>query len=243
MKNTNTKKFEGEGRMIRKAFAFFVLVASTLNVSAQKNAVLDAFSKHGIDATILNPNNVQEPDDYAFDFRQTTIAGGKTNVTVAKFDPSAPKGEQWIVVSVEGKSPSKGDINTFRKNKVKPESGNKADDASYRIENESADRLVVSYKPDALSLAKDAAFMKDCRLYMSINLKSKKLEQVQALNEKPLKIKILNAEKLEMITRYIRNEETKRYFPVNEDLNIQAKFMGQPVNVQTITEYSNYSKK
>lgn len=243
MKNTITKKFEGEGRMIKKAFAFFVLVASTLSVSAQKNAVLDAFSKHGIDATILDPANVQEPDDYAFDFRQTTIAGGKTNVTIAKFDPSLPKEEQWTVVSMDGKSPSKGDIKTFRKGKVKPESSTRADDASYRIEKEAADRLVFSYKPDAASVPKDAAFMKDCRLYLTINLKSKKLEQVQALNEKPLKIKILNAEKLVLTTTYTRNEETKRYFPVNEDLNIQAKFIGQALTVQTITEYSNYSKK
>ncbi|SHE49165.1 hypothetical protein [Pedobacter caeni] len=243
MKNTNLMKFEGEGRMMKSVFTLFVLVASTLTVSAQKTAVLDAFSKHGIDATILNPANVQEPDDYAFDFKQTTIAGGKTNVTIAKFDPSRAKEEQWTVVSMDGKSPSNGDIKTFRKGKVKPESPSKADDASYRIESESAECLVVSYKPDPASLPKDAAFLKDCRLYMSINLKSKKLEQVQGLNEKPLKIKILNAEKLELTTRYTRNEETKRYFPVNEGLNIQAKFIGQAVNVQTITEYSNYSKK
>lgn len=237
------KKFEVEGRMIKTLLILFILVVSTLHVSAQKTVVLDAFSKHGIDAGILSPANLQEPDDYAFDFRQTTIAANKTTVTIAKFDPSGPKEEQWTVISVNGKSPSKGDISSFRKNKVKEGASGQADDASYKIEKESADYLVVSYKPNATTVSKDAAFMKDCRLYMTINLKSCKLEQVQALNEKPLKIKILNAEKLDLITKYSYNGQAKRYFPVNEDLNIQAKFMGQAVNVQTVTERSNFTKK
>lgn len=237
------KKFELEGRMIKILLALFILMAFSDNVSAQKTAVLNAFSKHGIDAGILSPTNTQEPDDYAFDFKQTTITAGKTNVIVAKFDPSQAKEEQWTVLSVDGKSPSKGDISSFRKNQSKPQSSNQADEASYRIEKESADYLVVSYKPDATVLPKDAAFMKDCRLFMTINLKTKKLEQVQAINEKPVKIKILNADKFDLTIKYTKNEQAKRYFPVVQDLNMQAKFMGQAVSVQTLTEYSNYSKK
>jgi hypothetical protein len=232
MKNTNA----------RTLLVLFILVVSTLHVSAQKTVVLDAFSKHNIDAGMLNPANLQEPDDYAFDLKQTTIAAGKTNVTIAKFDPSRPKEEQWTVVSVDGKSPSKGDVNSFRKNKVKQQSSEQSDDASYKIEKESADYLVISYKPNATTVPKDAAFMKDCRLYMTINLKTCKLEQVQAQNEKPVKIKILNVEKFDLVMKYNQND-AKRYFPVNEDLNIQAKFIGQPVTVQTLTERSNFVKK
>lgn len=249
MKKTNAMtltnlKFRLKHSKMKAIFlALFLLVVSALTASAQKSVVLDAFSKHGIDAGILNANSLQLPDDYAFDFKQTTIAAGKETIIIAKFDPSNPKEEQWTVVSSNGKSPSKSDINTFRKNQTKEPGANQTDEASYKIEKESADYLVISYKQDPVSIAKEAAFMKDCRLYMTINLKTKKLEQVEAINEKPLKIKILNAEKLNLVTKYTKNDQANRYFPTYQTLNIQAKFLGQAVTVQTITEYSNYAKK
>lgn len=221
----------------------FLLVIATFTASAQKSTVLNAFSKHGIDAGMLNADNLQQPDDYAFDLKQTTIAAAKQTVIMAKFDPKSPKDEQWTVVSVDGKAPSKSDINGFRKNQNKQAGSNQADEGSYRLEKETPDHLVVSFKQDPGTISKDAAFLKDCRLYMTVNLKTKKLEQVQALNEKPVKINILNADKLELVTTYVRNDQGSRYFPVNQGLNISAKFMGQAVNVQTIIEYTNYNKK
>lgn len=241
--NDEKKRFELRGNILKTLFALFLWVISTLSVSAQKSAVLDVFSKHGIDAGILDPNYLQQPEDFAYDLRQTTIAGGKETVIEAKFDPAGPKDEQWTVVAVNGKSPSKSDINSFRKNQSKPAESNQADIASYRVEKESSDYLVVSYKPDAASIPRDAAFMKDCRSYLTINLKNKALEQVQVLNEKPVKIKILNAEKFDVVTKYSWNGQAKRYFAMNQNLNILAKFLGQTVTVQTTSEYSGYTKK
>lgn len=221
----------------------FLLVTMTVTASAQKQGVLDAFSKYGIDTSILNDDNLQQPVDYAFDLKQTTVAADKETTIVAKFDPSGSKDEQWTVVSVDGKSPSKSDINTFRKNHGKQPASAKTDESSYKIEKETPDYLVISYKQDAASIDKDAAFMKDCRLYMTVNLKTRRLEKVQAINEKPLKIKILKAEKLDLVMKYNWNEQAKRYFSSSEDLNILAKFLGQSLTVKTITEYSNYIKK
>jgi uncharacterized protein YjhX (UPF0386 family) len=221
----------------------FLLMITTFTASAQKSTVLDAFSKHGIDAGMLNADNLQQPTDYAFDLKQTTITAAKQTVIMAKFDPKSPKDEQWTVVSVDGKAPSKSDVNGFRKNQNKQAASNQADEGSYKVEKETPDHLVVSFKQDPGTISKDAAFLKDCRLYMTINLKTKKLEQVQAVNEKPVKINILNADKLELVTKYIKIDQGQRYFPMHQELNISAKFMGQAVNVQTITEYANYTKK
>ena len=230
-------------KTIKLVPALALLLLGAQPVFAQKSVVLNAFSKYGIDAGILDPANLQQPDDYAYELKQTTITTGKESVLVAKFDPAAAKEEQWRVVSVNGQSPSRSDINGFRKGQHKADGGNRADDASYRIENESADKLVISYKVDAASVPKDAAFMKDCRSYMTINLGNKQLEQIRVINEKPLKIKILNADKFEMVQLYLRNEPSKRYFPLHQNLDIQSRFMGQDVRVQTITEYANYKKK
>lgn len=83
------------------------------------------------------------------------------------------------------------------------------DDATYIIEKETPGQLVISYKQNPNPSDKDAAFMKDCRMYMTINLKTKKVEQVQAINEKPLKIKMLNAEKFDLTIK-IQLERTGR---------------------------------
>lgn len=245
MKNTKTVTLNNKFGLKSGAtlVALFFMVMSAFTASAQKSTVLTAFSKYGINTGILNPDNLEQPENYAYDLKQTTITTGKQIVTVAKFDPSSPKAEQWTVVSIDGKAPSKSDISTFRKNQAKSTSSNKTDEASYKIEKESPDHLVVSYKTDPASLDKDAAFMKDCRLYMTINLKTKKLEQVQALNEKPVKIKILNAQKLDIVTKYTKDEQANRYLITTQDLNISAKFLGQALDVQTISEYSNYTKK
>lgn len=239
MKNTKVMKLNFGPETL---LAFFLLLTTAFTASAQKSIVSDAFSKHGIDVSILNPDNLKRPDDYAFDFKQTVTTTGKQSVTVARFDPSSPKEEQWTVISLDGKTPSKGDIYSFRKNQAKSETP-QPDDSSYKIEKENSDYLVISFKMDPNSIPKDASFMKDCRSYLSINLKTKKLEQSQIINEKPVKIKILTADKFEGTLKYNWNAQAKRYFSANEDVNIQAKFIGQAVNVQTTTEYSNYTRK
>lgn len=223
---------------------FLLLVTVALGAAAQKSVVLDALSKHGIDAGILDPPALQQPDDYAFDLRFSSTAAGKQTVTVAKFDPSNSAEERWTVVSVDGKTPTRAEINSFRKNRSKPQSASpRADDASYKIDKETADFLLISYKQDAASVPKDASFMKDCRSYMTINLKTRKIEQVQAINEKPVKVNILNAEKFEVTVKYNWNEQAKRYLTASDNLNMLAKFLGQTTTVETVSEYSNYARR
>lgn len=236
----NIKPVSGSGKTA--LLAAFLLAISMLSASAQKTSVLSVLSKYNIDAAILDPNNFVQPDDYSFDLKQSTSAAGKGKTIEAKFDPSAPANEQWTVVSVDGKSPSKGDINEFRKNQSKP-AQSKSDDSSFRIEKETPDYLVISSKIDAATAPKDAAFMKDCRSLITVNLKTKRVEQIQTLNEKPVKIKILSVDKLNIVTKYRWDEQAKRYFTINQNLDMQGKFLGQSLPVQTISEYSNYAKR
>ncbi|MCC9064719.1 hypothetical protein [Flavobacterium piscisymbiosum] len=228
-------------RMTTLILFLTMLFAST--ISAQKSKISDVFFKYGIDSSVLNPEKTKRPDNFAFDFKQTVITSASEAVTIAKFDPSNSDTERWTVVSIDGKSPSKSATNSFRKNQNKPSPALQADDASYKIEKESADQLVISYKVDPSSLTKENSFIKDCRFYMVINLKSKKLDQIQTLNEKPVKINILTADKFDLVVKYKWDEQSRQYLPINEKLHMEAKFIGQATNVETITEYSNYIKK
>jgi len=228
---------------MKKLLLLLFLNLTVLFSFAQKSLVLDAFAKYGIDVIILEPQAKQRPENFAFDYKYTSITGNKEVVTMANFNPSKPEQERWTVTSVKGKAPSASEIKTFRKShsQAQPIAG-KVDESTYKIEKENADQLVVSYKQDLSSMPSQASFMKDCRLYMTINLKTKRLEKLQSLNEKPLKIKIFNAEKLDLTVKYIYNEEEKRYLTESEDLNLIVKFLGQLTPMETISEYSNYRK-
>ncbi|MES2653251.1 MAG: hypothetical protein V4663_16040 [Bacteroidota bacterium] len=228
---------------MKKFLSLTLLLLPFLSTFAQKSVVEKAFIKYGIDSAILDTKTNQRPENYAFDFKYTSISNGKEAVTLANFDPSKPEAERWTVLSIKGKAPSQSEIKTFRKNHNVPQTAAVlSDQRSYKIEKENADILVISYKQDPSTLPAESAFLKDCRLYMTINLKTKRLEKIQSLNEKPLKIKIFNAEKLDLVITFKYNETEKRYFTESEDLNLIVKFLGQLAPMETISEYSNYKK-
>jgi acetylornithine deacetylase/succinyl-diaminopimelate desuccinylase-like protein len=209
---------------------------------AQKSIVLESFKKYGIDPGLLDPKSRDRPDNYTFDYKYTSVSSNKETVTIAKYDPSKEEQERWTVISVKGKAASASDIKAFRKNHSKPPVTATTDESTYTIEKVTADFLVISYKQDPASMPAEAQFMKDCRLYMTINLKTKRLEKLQSLNEKPLKIKIFKAEKLDLVVKYTYDEQEKRYFTESEDLNLMVKFLGQLAPMETISAYSNYKK-
>jgi len=228
---------------MKKLLLLIFLNLSVLLSFAQKSLVIDAFTKHGIDPSILEAQTKQRSDNYAFDYKYTSISGNKETVTTASFDPSKPEQDRWTVISVKGKTPSTSEIKAFRKSHSQPQPiSGKVDESTYKIEKQNADLLLISYKQDPSSISAEASFMKDCRLYMTVNLKTKRLEKLQSLNEKPLKIKIFNAEKLDLVVKYIYNEKEKCYFTESEDLNLIVKFLGQLAPMETISEYSNYRK-
>jgi hypothetical protein len=228
---------------MKKLFSVILLTISGLCTFAQKSDVLAAFRKYGFDPIILETQTRQRPANYAYDLKYTSITGEKENVSIAKFDPSKPEGEQWSVVSVKGKSPSASDIKTFKKEHSKPPANpGKTDENTYKIEKDNTDYMVISYKQDPASIPSEASFMKDCRHYITINKKTKRLEKLQSLNEKPLKIKILKAEKLDLVVKYNYNESENIYLTESEDLNLMVKLLGQLAPFETISEYTNYKK-
>ncbi len=228
---------------MKSLFVLILFVLTASHTFAQKAVVLEAFKKHGINANVLDAEKKQRPDNYAFDYKYTQVTDAKEKVTLARFDPSKTEEKRWTVISIGGKAPSASDIKTFKKQHAKPQPVNaKVDESTFKIHKETADILVISYKQDPTTLPEEASFMKDCRLYMTINLKTKRLEKLQSLNEKKLKIKILNAEKLDLVVTYTYNEQEQRYFPITEDLNLLVKFLGQLAPMETISEYSNYKK-
>ena len=227
---------------MKRLFTILILSVSGLTSSAQKQVVLDLFKKHGIDAGILEQQNSQPADDHAFDLKYSLITDSKETVTLAKYDPSKPQSDRWTVITVNGKTPGKSEVKAFLKSHSKQPVSAKIDDATFLVEKETPESVVISYKQDPASLPVEAQFMKDCRIHMTVNLNTKRMEKLQSLNEKPLKVKIFNAQKLDLVVKFTWNAQEQRYFTQSEDMNLIIKFLGQLSPMETISEYSNYKK-
>lgn len=217
-------------------------VALSIQGSGQKQLVLDAFKNHGLDPAILEPQSVQTPESCSYDLKVTTISTGKEKVVTAHHDADKTGDDRWSVQTVNGKSPNNAAIKAFRKEHgqpVRPSTG--IDEATLRIDKETPTQLLISYKVRTAELPSEAAFLKNCRIHLTINLETKRLEQMQTLNEEPVKIKIFTAEKLDLTVSYRYDEALHKYVSVREDLNLLIKLLGQLSPIETISEYSNFS--
>lgn len=209
---------------------------------AQKQAVMSALAKYKLDESILNPNVKAAMENYYFDSRRLSITRDDQKTEVARHDPSKPAGQRWILVSVNGQSPSRKEQAAFDKehNQVPPKM--KIDEGTMKLESDGQDRLVISYKYDPSSVPEESSFIKDCRAYQHINTKTGLLEKSATKNEKPLKIKVVNVPALNSEVNYTYDTDAKSYFIQNEKIAMTIKLLGIPVNSLITTEYTNYKK-
>lgn len=213
------------------------------HAKAQKDAVLAVLAKYKLDEKILDEKLRQKPTDYSYDLKETVSTEGKEKVVLAHYDASKNEEERWDVISADDEKPSTAEIKRFMKEHGKaPTPPIRIDDSSYKIEKEDANNLVVSFKPDPASLVGDNTFLKDCRIFLTIDLKTGKLIKGESLNEKPLKIKTFNVPSMTTSAELNWNEAAGLYLPKKETINLVIKLLGQQIETLTIFEYSNFTK-
>ncbi len=227
---------------MKKYFLIGALILCTGIASAQKSTVLSALDKYKIDHSILEPSIKSVPEDLSFDIKNTSVAADREKVYLAHYDASKPEGSRWTVNSVNGAAPSNADINAFLREHKKPAETGKVDENSMKVESDANGKLVVSYKIEATTLPKEMAFIKDMRTELTINTQTKRLESLHSINEKTLRIKILNVDKMDLTLTYRFDNALNRYLPVKQDLNMGIKLLGQFVATENSTEYSNFKK-
>lgn len=213
------------------------------NAMAQKSTVLNAFAKHNLDTKILDANIAKTPENLSFDVKVTSLVATKETVKEGSYDATKPEGQRWTLKSVDGKTPTAKEIDAFVKEHANAVKLNPSvDESTYRVESETPDKLSVSYKIDEASLPKESKFMKDCRITKDVNLRTKRLEKVSTINEKPVRIKIVNAEKLNVIANLSYRPDLGGYVPTDNEMIMVIKFLGQSVNMDTKTQFSNFRK-
>jgi len=228
-----------------KKILFFIALTISVSAFSQNEEVMKKLKEAGITGEVLSSNLKDSDAEYFYDVKITTVNSSETKVEECKFDPTKKIGERWILKTVDGGSPSKKDLKNFDKahNTKQPNINGKVDESSWGIEKDDADYLVVSFKYDKTSLPKKYAFLGDCKGLAYFNKKSKSLEKAEFVNERPIKIKIFNVTKLDMAVYYFFNKEAQTYMIKKEDLDMQVKLLGQLVDINEKSEFSNYRKK
>jgi hypothetical protein len=229
---------------MKKILVLAFLAIGSLQAMAQKDVVLAALAKYKIDeSTILDDKLRAKPEDYAYDLKETVTTEGRQKIILAKYDPTKAETERWTVISEDDQDPTTTEIKRFKKEHGKAAvPPMKIDESTYKVDKEEGNNLTLTYKYDPASLVEDNAFIKDFRVYLTINTQTGKITKVENVNEKPLKIKTFNIPTLNTYSELTWSEADKRYMPKKDNTTMVIKLLGQEATTVTILEYSNFKK-
>ncbi len=210
----------------------------------QKAEVEKKLKEYDIPHGFFEDNLKDENANHSFKIKTTTITSEETKVEEGTYDPTLADGERWKLISVNGNEPSNKENKQFHKAHNTSENsgaGEPADD-DWKIIEDNDSELIIGFKYREENLAHKYKFLAKCDGKVFIDKKNKRLDKVEFVNNGPLKIKIFNVDKLEMTVTYKMEEGTQTYLIEKEDILMDARILGQTVEVKEISEFSEYKK-
>ena len=226
-----------------KQFTLLLALLVSLSAMAQKSVVLDKLKEYQFSEDLLTENLKDADAQYYFNLKTTTVETDKTKIEDGEFDPTRPIGQRWKLLSVDGNTPSKKEVKKYNKahNTTQNDVNGQLDDNAWKIEQDDANTLVISFKYDKSTLPKKYAFLGDCKGMAFFNKSTKKLEKAEFVNVGDLKIKIFNVTNLDMVVYYSPDDELAGLIE-KEELLMNVKLLGEIVEIKEINEYSNYKR-
>lgn len=221
---------------MKKIFLAALLLTST-TLFAQKATVLQALKKYNVTEDVLNTNLKANLEKYPHQIERTVTINEKDKVYISSFDPNKQNPPQWTLVTVNGKSPSKGDQKAFDK-EHDMKTDFKIDENTLKVAKDDGNSLEISYQLDPASLDQDHGFLKDCLYTLHINAKTGRLEKLTEANLKNLKIKILKVTKMTTLINYKYIEKDKIYVPIDSRVELVIKLLGNEMPMITSEKYS-----
>jgi len=232
-------------RMVLLSVMLFLFLGINQSIFGQKAEVIKRLQELGMSEQLLSGNIIGENTLYSYDAKFSTTSNNKTDVELASFDPTQPKGSQWVLISKNGKSPSKGDIKKFNKahNAEQEDINTEPDDSSWKIISDDEHFLIVGMRFNASGLPQKYAFLADCDAELYFDKGAKRLYKAHFYNSKPLKIKIFNVVKLDMTIEYMQIAEKDASVVKDETIVMDVKILGNIVEIIETSEFSNYKEK
>ena len=211
---------------------------------AQKSLVDEKLKAYNIPEDFFIDNLSEEDATHAFKIKVTEETSDKTTINIASFDPRKDEGKRWELISVNGNPPSKKQTKNFLKehNSSDDSFDSKQDDDDWSVVKDDEHFLVIGFKYKEANLPHKYKFLSQCNAEIYIDKEAKKLYKVRFYNVGPLKIKIFNVVKLDMAVKYIQEEGTGAYLMEEQDMVIDAKLLGQIVEVKSNTVFYDYEK-
>ena len=236
-----------------KKFKFFTLVLTLIiassGVFAQKAVVEEKLKEYGIPQGYFEDNLKQENSNHTFQIGITTktssaSTGDTKEVEIGVFNPKLEEGKRWTLNTVDGNSPTNKQIKHFNKahNSSDDYDFGEPDDNDWKIIEDNENQLIVEFRYREENLPHKYKYLAGCIGKVFINKMSKRLEKIEFRNDGPIKVRIFNVSKLNMVIYYLYDEETNTYLMEKEDVLMDAKMLGQSVEVEMITEFSDYKK-
>lgn len=219
-----------------KKLIIAVLLLTSFTAFAQKSSVLQAFKKYNVSEDVLNTDFKVNLEKYAYEVQRTVTLNEKSKVYVSNFDPSKQDSLKWTLVSVNGKSPSKGEQKAFDK-EHDLKLNFKIDESTFKVAKDDGNKLEISYQYDPATLDKDHLFLKDCLYTLHINAKTGRLEKLTEINLKDLKIKILKVTKMATLINFTYVEKDKVYVPTDNSIEIVIKMLGNEIPMLTTEKF------
>jgi hypothetical protein len=220
-----------------KKLLLALLMLASHATFAQKSVVLQALKKYNVSEDVLSTNLKGNLEKYPHQVQRTITLNEKDKVYISNFDPSKQDPPQWTLVSVNGKSPSKGEQKAFvKEHDMKTDF--KIDENSLKVAKDDGSTLEINYQLDPASLDKDHGFLKDCLYTLHINAKTGRLEKMTETNLKDLKIKILKVTKMATVVNYKYIEKDKIYVPVDNYVEIVIRMLGNELPMITAEKYT-----
>lgn len=211
---------------------------------AQKAKVDQKLKEYDIPDDFFMDNLSDENANHSVKLKTTTITSDETKVEEGYFDPTLNDGERWQLISVNGKTPTSKEIKQYHKahNTSEDSDFGAPEDEDWKIIEDNNSELIIEFRYRKENLPHKYKFLAQCIGKVSISKIERRLEKVEFYNTEPVKIKIFNVDKLDMIVFYTLDKETKTYLIEKEDVQMDARILGQTVQIKEINEFYEYKK-
>ncbi len=220
------------------------IIVTTTNTFSQKAEIEKRLAEYGVSADNMFNGFGVENSNYTCDAKFTEITTDETTVSLASFDPRKPQGSQWTLESINGKAPGNMELKNFNKahNVMIDNPNGETYESSWEIIKDDEHFFVVGLKYTKSSLPHKYKFLAKCRAEMYIDKEAKRLYKIRFYNEGDLKFKIFKVIKLDMTVVFVQNAENKTYLIKDEHIVMDAKLLGQVVEIKVINEFFDYKK-
>ena len=236
-----------QSRLIRKMKyskinLLFLLLSTSVFAQPEAEEIRHRLRDFQINEDWLS-SNLKEEDAIHY-YRVKSVTGSKNgNVTsIAEYDPRRKSGDRTHLLTVNGKEATKQEKKKYRKRfgNDGEDANGKIDSNSYKILKDNDDWFVIEFQLIKESLPDRYKFLGDCEAELHCRKDIMKASYARFRNLVPTKVKMFEADKVDIEIYFKFDEETQSYVHEEARYYMDAKVLGVSTEVELLNYYSDY---